>query len=471
MSIIRKGSMAIGRSSGALIFDLGALDRPRSEYANTATPATTVPPDPTQTTLVDVANWGTDNLLPKLMVDEMEATGILSGTVDHKVRFALGNQGPQPYRLLSRNPDGSEELEAITDPAIDEWLLENDIYHHAFGLFKDLSGLGQNCALLKFNRAGTAIGLMWRHDVSEMRYQKKDDSGHIKNIYLSSKWLDGINTLSYKSGDLLQRRLLPSIAPISFLRAMKPEALRGTEFAYVTRQPGWNRPYYSMPLWYSARKWVSIAKQVPEMKAAIFENNIRLKYKVVIYDEYWLHNFPDWDTYDDAKKRSEQDKVYDDINDFLAGSQNAYKSIFVDGKIHPQLGSNGDRFQFIDIEPIKDETKAGELLPDSAAANFEILFSMGMSPALLGLNSISGGYAGGAGSGSDIREAALVQVMIQAFERQSLSRLLGIISAVNGWTSRHPGLVWRFPGLVLTTLDTGGSTQSTMNPQPGQNTA
>jgi hypothetical protein len=118
-------------------------------------------------------------------------------------------------------------------------------------------------------------------------------------------------------------------------------------------------------------------------------------------------------------------------------------------------------FKYIQISPIKDETKQGELLPDSAAANFEILFSIGMSPALIGMNVLGGGsYGGGAGSGSDIREAAMVQIMIQSFERQSLVRKLSLASRINGWSARHAGLVWRFPGQVLTTLDKGKSTEA-----------
>jgi hypothetical protein len=53
----------------------------------------------------------------------------------------------------------------------------------------------------------------------------------------------------------------------------------------------------------------------------------------------------------------------------------------------------------------------------------------------------------------------MVQIMIQSFERQSLVRKLSLVSRINGWSTRLPGLVWRFPGQVLTTLDKGKSTE------------
>ena len=117
---------------------------------------------------------------------------------------------------------------------------------------------------------------------------------------------------------------------------------------------------------------------------------------------------------------------------------------------------SGKGLQYIEIKPIDDTTKQGELLPDSAAANSEILFALMMNPALMGADTPGGPYSGGAGSGSNIREAALVQVMIQEFERQQISRILNIVKKVNGWPA---DIVWRFPGLVLTTLDTGKSTK------------
>jgi hypothetical protein len=149
--------------------------------------------------------------------------------------------------------------------------------------------------------------------------------------------------------------------------------------------------------------------------------------------------------------------VYDEIDEFLAGAENAYKSIFVDGKLDPVTQT---RYSMIDIEPIEDNTKPGELLPDSAAANIEILFALMMNPALMGANSFGKGYGGGAGSGSDIREATMVQIMIQEFERQCISKKLNLVAHINGWKDRIPNLVWRFPGMVLTTLDKGKSTES-----------
>jgi hypothetical protein len=47
-------------------------------------------------------------------------------------------------------------------------------------------------------------------------------------------------------------------------------------------------------------------------------------------------------------------------------------------------------------------------------------------------------------------------------ERQQIAWILSIVAKVNQWQVGNK-LVWRFPGLVLTTLDKGKSTETKMN--------
>lgn len=451
------GKLVVTQASSAVIFDMARYAPKPVAVADTNTPSADTIPSESANDTIDYSKWGDDNLLPKTMVEDIKSCGILTGGIDTKIRFGLGT-GPEPYQLVSKAADGQEELTPINDPEIADWMSENNLYASCFGWMQDLVGLGQDLTRLKFNRAGTQIGLMWRHDVAEMRLQKKNAKGQIKQVYLSADWDKGVGV---NAENVLRLDLIPSVGPRAFLSGYNEKQLRSKEFAFVTRLPDWLKHYYSDPKWLAARKWVEIAKNVPAMKAAMFENNIRLKYKVVIMEEYWEHRFPDWDDDDQVKCESYREQVYSEIDQFLVGSEHAYKSIFVDGKF---MAGSDKRFEYIDIVPIKDETKQGELLPDSAAANFEILFSIGMSPALIGMNVLGGGqYGGGAGSGSDIREAALVQMMIQSFERQSISRKLDLVSHVNGWKQRHANMVWRFPGLVLTTLDKGKSAEPVNN--------
>jgi hypothetical protein len=397
------------------------------------------------------AEWGTDNLLPLEMVKDIENCGVLNAAIDGKARFGLG-RGPKPFKVTKVNKDGSEELEPIVDAEIEDWMEESDMFNNSLGWFKDQIAFHNACARFKFTRDGKRIGLAWRHDVTEMRYEKKNKRNIIDNLFFSAQW-DRISDYEKNSDKIIKVPLLPSVGPFAFLNDLDESKRKSKEFAFVSRNPGWNRHYYSSSTWYAARKWVKIAQSVPEMKAAIFNNNIRIKYLVIIQETYWQRTHKDWNNYTPEVKRQKTEDLWDKIDQYLAGAENAGKSIFMTGWMDP---ITQQKMQDIEIKVIEDSTKQGEYLPDSAAANSEILFALMMNPALMGADTPGGPYSGGAGSGSNIREAALVQVMIQELERQWIGRILNIVKKMNGWKKE---IVWRFPGLVLTTLDTGKSTK------------
>jgi hypothetical protein len=465
-------------TGGVVFFDMARFDiKAVAAFGDTETPADTRPDETIDTqsdiigsTAIKYSPWGTDNMQPKRLLDDIKACGVLNGGIHAKIRLGIG-RGVEPMLLKMRTGDGKEELEPVMDAEIEEWMEENDLQTSAYGWFLDLTGLGQDIARLKYNKGGTKIGLCRRHDVSEMRYQVKNTKGQLSKVYLSGSFNTGGVPVSRSSSveasastaDLITLDLLPQYGPVAYLKNFKEAQLRSKEFAMVTRLPDWARHYYSDPLWYAARDWVSIAKGVPKMKAAMFENNMRLKYKVIIHEDYWFDYVDGWESMDEKGQEAQRNKLYDAIDNYLVGAENAYKSIFIDGKGDVQ---EGKMFGMIDIVSIDDNTKQGELLPDSAAANIEILFALMMNPALMGASSFGKGYGGGAGSGSDIREATMVQIMIQEFERQSVSKKLNLVSRINGWKAKYPELVWRFPGMVLTTLDKGKSTESMIAGNP-----
>ena len=262
---------------------------------------------------------------------------------------------------------------------------------------------------------------------------------------------------------------MPLLDPHNPLGDLRKKAEAGVvEHNFAFRYPSWGKHYYSLPLWYAQYKWVKIAQGVPEMKAAMFENNMRIKYLVVIYEEYWENAYEDWQDIDDAEKETRRSQLFDEIDEWLTGSKNAYKSIYVDGK----YGLDGKAQQFIEIKPIEDTTKAGELLPDSAAANSEIAFAMLFNLAIVGGNQSSGLYESSQG-GSNVRESILTQIIIRELERMYIRKIYQLVSRFNGWDVRHPGLEFILPATVLTTLDTGaGSKQVTpggVEPKPKDN--
>lgn len=438
--------------SGAVFIDMAAAPGSSANFDKQAArvPEATIPYD--QLNLMPWALWGTDNLLPNRMIADIETCGILNAIIDGKARLALCEGIIPVYmkfdgkaRVIDRLSDDAEILDFLED---------NNQFTHTFGWMKDLCGFGDAAARLMLNKGKDKVVLFQRDDITEMRYEKKDNNGRINNLYYSGQW--DKNIVSQKDNRLFT---VPLLNPANPLGDLQTKAAAGiAEHAFTFRSAGWGKHYYPVPLWYGAYKWVKIAQGVPEMKAAMFENNMRLKYMVVIYDKYWESAYPEWDTLEDSAKEEKRSALYDEIDKWLTGSKNAYKSIYVGG----EYSLDGKPIQHIEIKPILDTTQAGELLPDSAAANSEIAFAMMWNNAMTGGNQKNGLYQENQG-GSNVREATAMQVIIHELERKQVQRFMNIIKRFNGWDKKYQGLEFIIPGTILTTLDTGAGTKPIVN--------
>jgi len=399
------------------------------------------------------ANWGKDNLMPQKMVADINTTGILSGIIDGKTRFALC-EGMTPAIVKRDQKTGQRVIaEYVEDAEIKMFMDLSDHYTATFGLMKDQIGLGSGAARLMLNKKFDKVAAFTRADMSQLRFEKMDPkTGSIANVFMAAEW-DKIRSKNDKF--LMTLPLLDPLLPVDDLQ--EKAAAKKAEHVITFNHPSWGCAYYPPPLWYAAHKWVQIAQGVPEMKSAMFEHSILIKYVVVIYDQYWLDAFPDgaWDEFSDDERETKRGELFDEIEQFLVGAENAHKTLFVDGK---RDVINGHSWQNIEIKVVENKTTSGDMLPDAAAANSEIAFSMLFNPAIIGASMPSGPYTNSQG-GSSVREAALLQIMIHEMERRNIARIMNVIKWFNGWAQRLPGLEFIIQGSALTTLDTGGSTK------------
>ena len=447
-----KPSVAVRSKSATVFIDMAAAPGVVADFGSAAKPMkSTIPEDNFK--FMPWAPWGTsNNLLPQEMTRDIETCGVLEAIIDGKARFAIC-EGILPAIMKS---EGSKKIveKILMGTEVNDWLEMNDINSQAFDWARDLYGMGNAMARLIVNGEGNKIHTLRRDDVSEIRYERQDEkSGKISKVYHSACWdrVTGVNDNRIFT--------IPLIDPMNPLGDLTEKIKSGAkELNYGFRRTSWGKHYYSAAQWYSAYKWVKIAQGVPEMKAAMFENNMRPKYMVIIYKKYWTEAYEDWEDTTDEKREERKNKLYDEIDEFLTGSKNAYKSVYVEGEIT----LDGKPMQYIDIKPIEDNTKPGELLPDSAAANSEIAIATLWNNAMTGGNQKSGLYGQNEG-GSSVREASAMQVVVLENERQKIVRLLNIIKKFNGWDKEHPGLEFIIPGTILTTLDTGGSTKPVIN--------
>ncbi|MGN6293762.1 MAG: hypothetical protein ACTHMV_13545 [Chitinophagaceae bacterium] len=411
----------------------------------------TVPAEKMTTSSSPWANWGPNNDQPIRMAKDIEDCGVLAAGLDIKTRIAIG-KGPAVFIRESVDAEGKEELVHVNDSEIEDWFERNDTFDYSMQSVFDLFGYGWAPSQLILSRDRKKINRIKRTDVVTSRLEKRNlSSGLIENMYLSADWscTGSFSDLTPKIPVLEEKNELEDLL----------QRQSGFEFALINRQLRNGRHYYPNPLWWSTRQWVEIAKAVPAMKKAMFNNQMTIKYMVTISQNYWKRIHKNWDTFTVDKKQQIISDKLEEIDKYLAGNDNQFKSIFANSYVDPVTKvETAD----IKIDVLDDKMKDGKLLPDSSAATSEILFALNINPALSGAGSPDGAYSKTPG-GSNIREAYMVQLMLLEWERRMNARIFNLVKQYNGWSRRlekeGKPLVIRYPSGLLTTLDTGKSTK------------
>lgn len=438
----------------------------------------TNPTEPTAFNSYPWSPWGDGNDEPQLIAADIEACPVLSAGVEAEARLATGKD-IDAYLLVDKDKEGNETLEWVGDAEVNDWLDANNIYENSYQNIYNMLGYGMGATQFVLNGRRDYINRIRATDIATARLEMKDPNGYINNMFLCRDWSMVAN---YDPSKMKKIMLLQDGYEWEELDRLKDS---GTgEFAILHRLLRNGRGYYPKPMHRSAKAWVDITKSIPAIKNAIFKNQMTIKYVVTISDTYYKRIHKKWDSYGPEERKKIIEDKRAEINKFLAGSLNAGKSIIAGKYFDPQSDS---LVNDIEITVLDDKWKEGKLLPDTAAADKQILFSMMFNPAIWGGNLLGDGASGGAGSGSDIREATLVLMMLLHPERTNNLRIYNLVKNFNGWKRLEqerivfpvtaigttakidvqkkitPRLVFRYSSSVLTTLDTGKSTKPTTN--------
>jgi len=211
-----------------------------------------------------------------------------------------------------------------------------------------------------------------------------------------------------------------------------------------------------MPDWDTAWRsgWIEVAHKIPTFLKKAYKNAMSLMWHIQIPDTFWEVRFPK-EKYESTKLREDAiNKYLDGFEENLTSEENPAKSLITGFS----LNENGKAEEKWIIERLENSIKAEDRLSTSAAANSEILFSLMVNPSVLGAGLPGGPYSGNAGSGSNIREGLLVSLILNYIEKQQVLDPIELMFEFNG--IHDVELVYR--NIILTTLDTGKSTEETL---------
>jgi len=249
---------------------------------------------------------------------------------------------------------------------------------------------------------------------------QNETSMKIDELYFSPQFADGY---SPQNDAIKAIRLYDWMAEASFFRR-----LVGYKFAWHSKFETPGTTYYARPLWmglFRKNGWIDVSRRVPEVVNAMMNNQIILKYHVLIPESYFEVRYPEWNTYTHEAREKLIDDLIDTINDTLAGTKNAFASITTIFKQDLQ----GQAMGKIEIIAVDDKLKKDAWVPSSSVADAQIVQGLGLHPSQVGLAPEGGKM--GAGSGSDQREAFNTGITVNTIDQQIVLEPLNWIAGFN----------------------------------------
>lgn len=370
-----------------------------------------------------------------------------------------------------------------TDPQVQEFLDRNNLAQTWLSLVLDQELFGISFPELLLNqheldKDGKEVSTkVWQPKVTGIahrschttRLERMDDYGRINFVYCSNRWLDKY-FIEQGAENNAPVNAVPSLympSPLADLEDKVREARlknvnvnkRPTRFVLPTVYPTAGRPYYPTPAWYSI-----FGGDIYEYITTIFSDRLSRKRNSnvigrVIYlnNDYMQQLFIQAKAQSDAKKQAEiRDKLYTQINQWLANRNNAGQSLLAftftgnDQKEHKS-------FEIVEIEAnSKDAVAANE--KETAELSSVVFMALGLDARLLGSSPLS---LVGSNGGTDIRERFLLRQILKSPQLNIMLKPLEVLSRFNQW-DRH--LVWQVQREAMTTLDRSKTGVTTDNP-------
>lgn len=396
---------------------------------------------------VEYACWGDANRYPDDALEVIGSTGVLSTALNYKCRCCYG-QGVVPMTMAGIDENGSEKFAPINDKEVINYLRGYSFRNYHVAAFRDLIKLGNCFPIFIFNRTGDRIV---RTEIVNARHCRL--SIDKKKIILFGEF---DKRLPDETAIVLD--VLDESDPFLHLQILKErQQLNGRAVAFPRiRNYFGNNDYYALPDWDTAWRagWIEVAHKIPTFLKKAYANAMNLMWHIQIPDTFWATKFPK-ENYESTKQREDAINRYlDEFEEELTSEENPAKTLTTGFS----LNESGKAEEKWVIERLENEIKAEDRLSTSAAANSEILFSLMVNPSVLGAGMPGGPYAGNAGSGSDIREGLLVSLILNYIEKQQVLDPIELMFEFNG--IRDVELKYR--NIILTTLDTGKSTEETL---------
>lgn len=406
-----------------------------------------------------VSPWGDNNDFPVTADNKINGNTVLWSGLKYKLQLFMG-QGIFPCKVTGYNPDGSEILEMIDDVDVKNFIRSRKVRRYLQNAYRDVLKFGPAFPELIFSADGKKIVGINTINAKHCRYVEMKN-GVLENVIVSGMFTASGGEAAGTPTERKDYDVLPVLDiydPEAHLERLRlARKLAGQNFIYPIGNYFSNNDYYPTPDWWTAYNagWIDISAKVPEFLKKVYTNQITWLWHVKIPYAYWEKKFPQNEFKDKKERESLIQAEMDTIEENLAGTEGARKALFTMFEMNHQ---GKPEEQWI-IEPLDNKYKSDQQMIESAVADSNILFAIGVNPTTMGAGLPGAGPYAGKTGGSDIRESFLVNVALAWLDRQNILDPLETMLEFNGVKD----VELRFRNTILTTLDTGAGTQKTVS--------
>lgn len=387
-----------------------------------------------------IANWGSDNLHPNtILKNYIRQYTVLAASIDYKAQLIVG-QGLFAGRITGIKDNGAEIVQPVMDnPEITSFLNSRNLNAYLAKAAHNLVAYKNTFPELVLNLAKNKIHSIYEKSALIARWGLVNENNAIDSCYLAPDWsvndeasIKPLSVLDYENPLLDLQTRAKSLTNVIFLNSM------------------YDIEYYPIPNYETAINslWVDIALKTPKFLSKGMDNAFNILFHIKIPQEFFDYKFPPSSFKNNQERMDAIDSYMDDLEDNLTTVDNARKAI---SNISVK-GETGEPVYW-QIETINAKDNFSKEILASDTADNQLTNTFLINDAVF-LKKGTSGY--GAGSGSDIREAHLINVSMLKADRDRVLEPLYLIRDFNSWGE---DIVFRFRDNILTTLDTGASTQ------------
>ena len=373
---------------------------------------------------VEIMSWGKQNTLPRQRELVIRNNNVVGELIATKRDLTLG-QGLYAYKKVRKKDDygrerySKEEVEMPNQSA--DFFERVNIQSEdelAAGEYFMHENIFTQFVMKKKGRIGSAeIESMQTKRCRHIRAAKQDSKGKVNKYYWNGSW----------------EKKKKGYDNVITINAYDPKEDKPLNFLHHAYDQLFFDDYYGHPKFWGAKNWISLANAIPLFHLNNLENSYNIRFHIEIPRDYFADTTVVYETEELQKEAVKAEAAarqafMDEVNEFLAGLENAGRALFTSFDYNEALGK---LYPGIKITPLDYDMKDEALIKLFEASNKAALSSLGVHPTLAAIES-----QGKLSSGSEMRNAFNIYLGIKTVSpRQKLISRIDIAKKLEGWPS------------------------------------